>query len=64
MPCPGQGTRVDNIRAYMWFDIASSQVPKAAGSCNQVRANMSAADINAARAMEQRCRQSNFKACN
>ena len=60
----GQGTRVDNLRAYMWFDIASNQVPKAAGFRDQIRAHMTPADFNNARSMEQRCRQSNYKACN
>jgi len=55
---------VDNLRAYMWFDIASNQVPKAAGFRDQIRTHMTPADFSTARSMEQRCRQSNFKACN
>jgi TPR repeat protein len=61
----GQGTRVDNIRAFMWFDIAAAQgLQKAASNREIARQHLTNADFNAAVAMERRCRQSNFKACN
>jgi TPR repeat protein len=60
----GQGTQVDNIRAYMWLDIAAAQgLQKAAYYREAARSRMAAADLNTARSMEQRCRQSNIKAC-
>ena len=72
----GQGVARDDVRAWMWWDIAASSSvekmgPSGRGLHNEavrkqnslVAKDMTGEQIDQAVAMERRCRQSNFKDC-
>ncbi len=64
----GHGVAQDDIHAQMWYELGSSSASsedekKAARNRDNLAAKMTPAQIEQAREMASRCRQSNYKAC-
>lgn len=64
----GRGVRKDLIRAFMWYDLASVMIPGNDGKAalarrDQLRSQMTPAQIEQAQELARRCQQSQFKQC-
>ena len=60
----GQGVLQDNIKAHMWYNLATANGYKNAGEWRDKRAAlMTATDIATARAMARECMNSGYKNC-
>jgi TPR repeat protein len=59
-----QGTRVDHLRAYMWFDLAAmAGYPRGAADRQVERAKLTTKDAADAHQMALQCKANNFKKC-
>ena len=60
----GKGVLQDNVRAHMWYNIASfNGVEKASKWRDETAAEMTSADISEAQAMARECMNSNYQNC-
>ena len=60
----GEGVLQDNIRAHMWYGIASANGHRRAGEWrDETAAKMTSADISKAQSMARECMNSNYKNC-
>jgi hypothetical protein len=64
----GRGVRKDLVRAFMWYHLAGEMLPGNDGKAalerqDQLRLYMTAAQIEQAQELAQRCQQSHFKQC-
>ena len=60
----GKGVLQDNIRAHIWYNIASSNSYKEAGKWrDETAAKMTSADISEAKKMAQECMNTNYQNC-
>jgi TPR repeat protein len=64
----GRGVRKDLIRAFMWYHLAGAMLPGDDGKAalkrrDQLRSQMTAAQIEQAQELVRRCQQSQFKQC-
>ena len=64
----GRGVQQDNVRAYMWFNLAAAHstgdVQKSAANNREaVALSMSPAQVAEAQRLAQECQSQNFKGC-
>jgi len=64
----GQGVPQDNVRAYMWFNIATAhstgdEQKQAAENRDDVARRMTPAQIAEAKRLTQQCQSRKFKGC-
>lgn len=64
----GRGVRKDLVRAFMWYHLAGGMLPGDEGTAaltrrDQLRSQMTAAQIEQAQELVKRCQQSRFKQC-
>ena len=60
----GNGVLQDNIRAHMWYNIASANGNKKSSDWRDERAGlMTSADISEAQKMARECMSSNYQNC-
>ena len=60
----GEGVLQDNIRAHMWYGIASANGHRSASAWrDEIAAKMTSADISKAQSMARECMSSKYKNC-